>query len=494
MKKKKNKGFAILPILCLVAATLFSCGENDAKTSEDARNSPQEGQTEPVEAGPAIEAVDLGGRDFVILNRIPPSNYPYHIPEFAAEAENGETINDAIYKRNLYLEEKYNIRIVSVEKEPGDISNDTRNTSLAGDDAFSIVSTSMAVAFPLAAIGCLCEIHSIPHINTEKPWWMNAMEQALSINGKIYFLSGDMNIAAFNATSCMFFNKELRRDYALEDPYSLVEEGKWTIDKLSELSKNVSRDVNGDGILDYNDQFGILAGSWAWAHFFYASDNIMIKKDASDIPYFEAFTEREYNVIAKFIETVNDLNISLNINREKLDVSLMGQTSANIFSDNRGLFNIGFLYDTTPMREMENDFGILPLPKHDESQKDYRSNLHSDWSSSTCVPISNGDIDGTGRVLEDMAYQSSLTARPAFYEITLKTKVSRDSESEKMLDIICKNPNIDLCLAMKNYGIDIDQLLRQAGTDNNINIISKVDQNLEKYNAIIREVCESFAN
>ena len=60
------------------------------------------------------------------------------------------------------------------------------------------------------------------------------------------------------------------------------------------------------------------------------------------------------------------------------------------------------------------------------------------------MPITNTEDDLAGRLIEDMAYQSSITVRPAYYDVTLKGKVSRDNDSGDMLDIIYANKCFDI--------------------------------------------------
>ena len=49
-----------------------------------------------------------------------------------------------------------------------------------------------------------------------------------------------------------------------------------------------------------------------------------------------------------------------------------------------------------------------------------------------------------GVILEAMAYESEQTVLPAYYEVMLKTKVSRDEQSSAMLDLILDHLVFDL--------------------------------------------------
>ena len=77
------------------------------------------------------------------------------------------------------------------------------------------------------------------------------------------------------------------------------------------------------------------------------------------------------------------------------------------------------------------------------------SYMHMGWSTTSAVPVTkNDDHDLTGRLLEDMAWKSSETVRPAYYDRTLQGKISRDDDSGEMLDIIYSGLNIDPSIIM----------------------------------------------
>lgn len=52
------------------------------------------------------------------------------------------------------------------------------------------------------------------------------------------------------------------------------------------------------------------------------------------------------------------------------------------------------------------------------------------------VPVTASDTDRTGIIIEALSAESMYTLVPAYMEINLKGKATRDSESEAMLDLI----------------------------------------------------------
>jgi len=111
------------------------------------------------------------------------------------------------------------------------------------------------------------------------------------------------------------------------------------------------------------------------------------------------------------------------------------------------------------LRDMEDDYGILPMPKYNEQQESYHSFLNA-WNSSFIgVPL-HADVDKAGFVMEAMAYASYEMVRPSIYEIALKTKVTRDSESARAIDIIIESSYMDLN-GIYNFG-NSTEIVRRA--------------------------------
>jgi hypothetical protein len=102
---------------------------------------------------------------------------------------------------------------------------------------------------------------------------------------------------------------------------------------------------------------------------------------------------------------------------------------------------------------MEADFGIVPIPKWDESQADYRCTVNFHVSTCITIPITDGDPERTGVFLEALGCKSKYTLQPAYYDIALNGKYVRDEESSDMLDIIFANRVYDIGLIGDFAGI-----------------------------------------
>ena len=118
------------------------------------------------------------------------------------------------------------------------------------------------------------------------------------------------------------------------------------------------------------------------------------------------------------------------------------------------------------MRDMEDDFGILPLPKLDAEQDSYYSTYQA-WSGRCyVVPKGGSDLERTSAILEYMCSVSTDTLIDAYYDVTLQRKVSRDDESAEMLDIIFDSYTSDIGLTYEIGGLrDLIQNMMKASSD-----------------------------
>ncbi|MBQ7719228.1 MAG: hypothetical protein IJT56_01480, partial [Clostridia bacterium] len=197
-----------------------------------------------------------------------------------------------------------------------------------------------------------------------------------------------------------------------------------------------------------------------------------------------------YDTLTKVIEILNNDETTLNVNHVKTNEDLGGLTVRR-FREDKALFFIELIYGVPPLRDMDSDFSLLPMPKASESQADYSTYIHVQKATAMAVPstMSGDGLTLAGSVLGDLAFESAKTIQPVFYDVMLKTKFSRDAESSEMLDIIYANIRTDIALAMLTSGINIDGELRSACTAGDTAIVSKLTANKEKYdNTLIKLV------
>ena len=147
MKKLLRAQSAMLATLLLIPA-LAACGGsdpvNDVTTSGGDPSGADETTTAADDSIKPLESRNLGGKDINVLIR---SEWSY---EFMVDEESGDTVSDAIYKRNSTVEERYgcNLNFIDFAGAWGQHENFTNiihNSVLAGDGAYDFIAGYQAV-------------------------------------------------------------------------------------------------------------------------------------------------------------------------------------------------------------------------------------------------------------------------------------------------------------------------------------------------------------
>lgn len=118
----------------LASAFLFTGCSQQAGSETASTTAAAETEVE-TQVTSGLEAVDYEGVNFTFLDRCKSDFYNDHpYDEIAADEQNGETLNDAVYARNIAVEEKYNINIISTGvSDHGKIYTLFEETVLSGD-------------------------------------------------------------------------------------------------------------------------------------------------------------------------------------------------------------------------------------------------------------------------------------------------------------------------------------------------------------------------
>lgn len=447
MSKKFKLALILAGIFILSTLVISSC--SDESTNDNTNNTvTTTTETEAEETTvlyPELDAVDYGGIDFNILTQ-PREKWAdwedWGHRDISAEEPNGDIINDAVYNRNLKVEEKYNVKIVEIKNENFDTA--VKNSVMSGDYMYDIVCPPSMTLPTFAQNGYLYDLNTIPYIDLSMPWYDQSAVRDLSVGGYLYGVTGDLILLDNDATTAIIFNKQVLDDYSLDSPYDYVTSGKWTIDKLLEMVQVVSEDLNGDGelyILD--DKFGMIVQDDALWSLYAGMGERIVGKDADDYPYIQFGSNKSYSVMDKIVALMYDKDHVVNLHTY-MNKFLIYQWQTEMFSSNRVLYSWIRMRVVETLRNMDADFGILPNPKFDESQESYNTSVNPYTSVTIAIPISNPEIEKAGMILEDLSAESKYTLQPAYYELNLGTKFIRDEESSEMLDIIFKSRLYDI--------------------------------------------------
>jgi len=462
MKKALCIFFAAL--LSVSAVFIAGCANQPGTDTKTEAVTTVEETTEPEETEIAADLPDVKytGKVFRIIT--PDGMQASDV--YTEDHETSDPLHDAVFKRNNIIMDRYGITLEISQDEYSAVNNKISTSVKAGSDEYDLCYVHMVSGAALAQSNSVLPFEKLPYVDLSKPWWDKAIGNGFSIRNNLMMVNGDLSPTSFSITSCMYFNKTMFDRLDLQYPYQLVKDGKWTLDKLFELTKDISADVDGDGKVtpdSKEDIFGL--SSWYLDvpySFYYAAGGMLVSKDQDDVPFYDPQIERDTVIYGKIYDVIVTNNAYYETNVSDFP------NVAKLFADGRALFLDAKLSTAEELREMDNEFGIIPVPKLDESQADYKSFVNG-AASMICVPatVKEADREYVSIIIEAMASEAYKTVTPVLYETYLKRKMTRDAESAEMIDYIVRNRVFDMAYVNMHDGVGsyVRDLLVKKSTD-----------------------------
>ena len=444
-------------ILALLMFVAFSACGGDTKTAPDVGTQDIENTAAP-EGGEDVQTgysanipddTDYQGRAFTVYAYDPygESNITWYDADFSATEENGEILNDAVYQRMVFVEEKYNVDVISAQISGSGSFAKLKKSVTAGDGAYDIAFLNSRDGATAAQGGYLINLAAINNMQLDQPWWDQNSVKEMSYMNQLYLITGDIGTMYKKSIGVLLFNKQMTSSYGLDSPYELVSSNTWTIDKFVDMSITVSEDLNGDGKMDQSDKFGLLYYCDFMALGLIGADIKFTTKNADDIPELTFMSDKTVSAFEKYTKILFDPNLSLSWSK----IGVPNEDLMAMFSNNQGLFQFNEFHSITHMRTMDADFGILPVPLYDEAQSRYYHTINPHVAAMFCIAKDVKDIDFSVNIANALAAESKNVLTPAYNEVYLKYKGARDNESEAILDLVFSTLRYDLGY-LNNWG------------------------------------------
>ncbi len=451
-----KKRLLTLILAMLMLTPLVSCSENNDKNTEV--DTPTEESVTPADEEEVVveseedtleklyedlPTGDYGGSDFRLLNNT--SNFAYTF--MTAEEMTGDGLNDAVYERNMTVSDRLGIKIVE-DLVNYDVVTSTMNKEIASNtDTYACFWNESKFVAPFATQGSLINVNEIDSLNFDKPWWNSSAMDDVEVQDRLYFLIGDLHLMFKEAYWILGFNKSMMDDNGLDDPYEIVREGKWTLDTMVKYMNVAAQDLDGNGETDASDRFGFVSYDGCAKALFFASGETLVEKNDSGIPEIKTPGDRFYNVYSKMVDGIFNNKTAYCDGYGTPGVSSYSEGWLGVFSQGHSMFFSDPVGSLKKLRDMDAEFGVLPYPKYEETQENYVS-LIAEYAAFCGIPVTNGDIEKTGVVLENLCAESYSGVRDAYNKATLNFKYIRDEDSAEMLNLVFDNGVFNLADAL----------------------------------------------
>ena len=502
-------------VLCLMLPLFAACGEpegtpntddkQDQPGQSDQPNQPnQPGQNTPDKDDPTQ---DVPGKDdpedpadiYDVPDSLPESaNYGttftilYLHEKFAAEfwvdANTGGVIDNAVYSAICSTEERFGVDIVAVASGAGseiDHISNIRNQINGGMPDFDMARGHDVQGANLSLEGSLLDLYSIDALDFTKPWWPQNTINSLTFMGQMYLISSSISYKGLSSTSALFFNKDLMDDHGYDLPYEQVQSGDWYLEDM--LSSVEDFHLEGDSGVEgksEDDTFGIVIPwqLYAWQESFGIE---LVQKDADTGELvLNGHDERVYDLIDLLYGVCweNDGGYMIERTRAKM-----------VFGEGRALYiPVDLGAAVTDFLNYDVDYGIIPYPKLDETQEKYYSGYTDRYFF---IPFNCPDKEYVGTILESMSAEGYRQVTPAYFEVALKNRYTKDETSKEMVDLIKQSMILDFAYV---YGADqwwsrsLYHLISGNGKEASTDYASYYKEMLPKAEARVELVTKAF--
>lgn len=436
---------SLLLALALVAAGACSNAPT-AKQTDTAENQADVTTVESESEGDSRENIDdeLGHYDF--------DGYEFRIvtcnnmtDHYFMEESTGDVVNDAIYTRNSTVEERFNCKISVISNTGHRETGIIVNTATANEDAIDLVCWHVVVLGQIVPGGYFMNWYDIPKVDFTKPWWSDSNINDLTYNGVCIIAIGDFILSAIGKTYCVFYNKKLGGDYGLPNMYEVAGSGNWTFDYLVSLSKDIYVDVNNNNAVDNDDLYGFTSDCKSnVCAYLWAFDNPVFTKNNEGKMEFALNLEKTAVIVTKIMDAFSTYSgIRMDKNYTNIDGAFQHMYGRDMFARGLSVFANANIGDALGyFRDLEDDYAILPYPKLDENQPEYYTMVDGSHQV-MAVPITVSDTERIGVIVEALCAESYKKVVPAYYDVALKFKGTRDQESIAMLDMIVNSRIFD---------------------------------------------------
>ena len=361
------------------------------------------------------------------------------------ESQNGEMLNDALYNRNLMIQERFNIVIESSMGVRKDIEKAITASVSSGDDTYELVLQQMFRSCSSAVAGHFLDWHQIPHVDLSKPWYVSSvMEEGVgTINGKAYLAVSDILMSYVEKSAAMIYDQVAAAEYGITNVYDVVMSGKWTHEQLNVWTKDIYQDLDNNAQKDGKDFYGLvyinsgcpfLASAYGYGVRFVEMNGTQ--------PQMVLNTERNIDIFDSIYTMLQNSGV-YSFNDDNLTPQTMMKNGQGVFA------TMQLVYAKDVLNNSEHDCAVIPLPKWNEEQESYYS-VADGGCNIIAVMTTVKNLEMVGAVTEALSAESWRSVMPVLRDVTLGVKMARDPQCLEMIELVLNSRYIDFAYLYDN--------------------------------------------
>ena len=398
----------------------------------------------------SLDGINYDGKD---VNVITWDNNPYLFP---LESSDDDEVIRLVYNRDRYLEERLGVNFVVIRKTSSasadkEHANALYNAMQSGTESFDVCAAYAIWPPYMAYQGMLYDLNTLDYPETDKPWWPDVEEW--EVYDRLFYIPSNASVSSFNSMKVIYANTKLIEQRGLDDVVDLVLDGKWTLEKMQEYSRNWLGDAQSN---PDNKTYGIL-----WCHrvmmegFFYSAGFHGAVMDSTGLPQL-AYTES--SVVERIDTFVEDIRTMMN----SPECHILQKHDMKYAVNHKAVFYAATLDNVRDIAG-DTDIAIIPFPKLDENQETYLTTRDHGYDM-FCVPVTASDAQLGAIIIEALASSDYRTIGPDYFERNMKYRYSNSEKGVKIFEIIRDSITLDFFTA--NYkpmnGKVIENVLRNC--------------------------------
>ena len=178
-------------------------------------------------------------------------------------------------------------------------------------------------------------------------------------------------------------------------------------------------------------------------------------------PVLNLNTERQVSIVERLYDLFYQENRSCLLTN--------GADQCTMFANGQILFLTAIImHAPNYMRDMEDTYIALPMPKYDETQQSYYTIISPASSMVFGIPSSVSDKEFASVIFDALSYEGNQKVIPAFFEASMKKKYSRDQLTAQVFDLLRESTYIDFGIVYDgNVGMStlISSMMSKKSTD-----------------------------
>lgn len=432
----------------MLTALLTSCqtgGDGNETESQTSQSTTESSSDSDETTGPQLGLPDnlyFNDEKVVFLTRDASEWSTYDI---YSEGSGASALSESVFKRNELVRNRLGVTIKEMKEDDATILQKVQQTASSNLNDFQAVVSRSLEASSMAVSGYLRDLnsHTVNHLDLSQEWWDQNITKELSMDGHLYYTTGDIVTTDNDATFCILFNKTMAADSKLPDLYQLVKKGEWTMDRMLEFMDTVAGNSSGA-----DRTYGLLYTEGTTFSIYYGAGIKTVGKDLDTDTFAAALDVKLADNVADKAKLIFSNSLALNLVKE---TESTGETLMSLgqkyFGGGKALFYGDVLQCVERMRPYDVVFGVLPYPMYDTNQSSYHHMMHLEGAVIS-IPrsgkIQGNELDKIAATMEAMAYYSMDTVTKQYYDINLTSKNVHDAESGPMIDLILSTRVYDL--------------------------------------------------